>query len=314
MSKYTKALTKDTIAEGIKVAQYAVRGAIPARAGQISRELKAGSTAFPFDQVTQLNIGNPQVFGQSPVTFFREVLACAMAPSLLTHSAIHADVRNRAKYYLDNFVSMGSYTDSCGAPIVVQNIARFIAERDGYPCDPANIVTSNGASSAIAIIMSLIAQKPNTGFMVPVPQYPLYSAQVSLIGGQFVGYYLDEARCWAASGTELRDSYNKAVGQGVEPKTIVVINPGNPTGQVLSWDSIEEIIKFAHEKNLVILADEVYQENIYSAEREFHSFKKVLRSMKPEVSENTELVSFHSCSKGFLGECGVRGGYMEMIN
>jgi len=96
----------------------------------------------------------------------------------------------------------------------------------------------------------------------------------------------------------------------VDVRSIVVINPGNPTGQVLDEDTIRNIIKFANEKNLIILADEVYQENIYTADKQFHSFKKVLKSFEDKnVADNTELVSFHSCSKGFLGECGIRGGY-----
>jgi len=101
----------------------------------------------------------------------------------------------------------------------------------------------------------------------------------------------------------------------VDVRSIVVINPGNPTGQVLDEDTIRNIIKFANEKNLIILADEVYQENIYTADKQFHSFKKVLKSFEDKnVADNTELVSFHSCSKGFLGECGIRGGYLEMCN
>lgn len=58
-------------------------------------------------------------------------------------------------------------------------------------------------------------------------------------------------------------------------KCLVVINPGNPTGQVLSRENIEEIIKFAYENNLFLLADEVYQDNVYAQGSQFHSFKKV---------------------------------------
>lgn len=59
------------------------------------------------------------------------------------------------------------------------------------------------------------------------------------------------------------------------PKAVVVINPGNPTGQVLPRKNIEEIIKFAYDEALVILADEVYQDNIYDEGCQFHSVKKV---------------------------------------
>ena len=79
-----------------------------------------------------------------------------------------------------------------------------------------------------------------------------------------------------------------------------VINPGNPTGQVLPYGNIKEIIEFCMEEKLFLLADEVYQDNIYGAEK-FHSFKKVLRDMGPKGDE-FEMASFHSVSKGYMGE------------
>jgi len=79
-------------------------------------------------------------------------------------------------------------------------------------------------------------------------------------------------------------------------------------------ENMMEVIKFCYERRLVLLADEVYQENVYIGERRpWHSFKKVLRSMGSQYSE-FELFSFHSVSKGFLGECGHRGGYLEVVS
>ncbi|KAJ8279917.1 hypothetical protein COCON_G00069830 [Conger conger] len=62
------------------------------------------------------------------------------------------------------------------------------------------------------------------------------------------------------------------------------------------------------------MADEVYQDNVYAEGCEFHSFKKVLFEMGPEYSSTVELASFHSTSKCYMGECGFRGGYMEVVN
>ena len=92
---------------------------------------------------------------------------------------------------------------------------------------------------------------------------------------------------------------------------ICVINPGNPTGQVLTRDNIEAVIHFAKEEGLFILADEVYQSNVYAEGSKFHSFKKVMMEMGGEYAE-LPLASFHSMSKGWQGECGLRGGYMEV--
>ena len=98
------------------------------------------------------------------------------------------------------------------------------------------------------------------------------------------------------------------------PRAIVVINPGNPTGQVISRQNIESIIMLCHTHGILIIADEVYQNNIYSKDRKFISFRQVLAEMGPPYNTEVELISYHSISKGLLGECGLRGGYMELHN
>jgi len=93
-----------------------------------------------------------------------------------------------------------------------------------------------------------------------------------------------------------------------------VINPGNPTGASLSKEDIKAVIKFAAEEKLVVMADEVYQTNVFIGE--FHSFKKCLRELQQEEAgkyDEVELVSLHSVSKGMVGECGHRGGYFELV-
>ena len=128
-----------------------------------------------------------------------------------------------------------------------------------------------------------------------------------------VNYYLNEQQGWGLDVTELEASYKNAKDRGVNIKAITVINPGNPTGQVLSRKNIENIITFAFENHLAILADEVYQENIY-VDKKFVSFKKVLSEMPDPIKSSVELLSFHSVSKGVSGECGLRGGYFEFVN
>jgi len=153
---------------------------------------------------------------------------------------------------------------------------------------------------------------PRPGVMIPIPQYPLYSASLAEYDMDQVGYYLDEARGWALDVAELERSYNANKDKS-NIKAIVIINPGNPTGQVLSRDNIEAVIKFAAEKKLFIFADEVYQHNVYADGSAFHSFKKVMTEMGAPYT-SLELASFMTCSKGYMGECGIRGGYAEVIN
>jgi len=147
--------------------------------------------------------------------------------------------------------------------------------------------------------------------MIPIPQYPLYSATLTLNGGAQIGYYLDEQQGWSLKRPELELSIKEARKQNVTVRGLVVINPGNPTGQSLSVKDMEQIVDFCHKERIVLLADEVYQTNIY-ASTPFTSFKKVVRSMGSNYKD-FELVSFHSVSKGFLGECGQRGGYFELV-
>lgn len=148
--------------------------------------------------------------------------------------------------------------------------------------------------------------------MVPIPQYPLYSATISEYGMTKVDYYLEEETGWSLDRKELQRSYDEAK-KVCNPRALVVINPGNPTGQVLTRENIEEIIKFAHDNKVLVLADEVYQDNVYDKNSKFWSFKKVAYEMG-DPYRNLEMVSFLSTSKGYLGECGIRGGYMEVLN
>ena len=95
---------------------------------------------------------------------------------------------------------------------------------------------------------------------------------------------------------------------------MVIINPGNPTGNVLRRGDLEAIIKLAHEHSFMLLADEVYQANIYTDKVPFLSCRKVLAEMGEPYSSEVELISLHSISKGLTGECGLRGGYFETHN
>ena len=74
-----------------------------------------------------------------------------------------------------------------------------------------------------------------------------------------MGYFLDEDNNWALDMNEIQKSYDQGIAEGAEPRAIVVINPGNPTGNVLSKKNLEDVIKFAHKNKLFLFADEVYQ-------------------------------------------------------
>lgn len=152
-----------------------------------------------------------------------------------------------------------------------------------------------------------------SGVMIPIPQYPIYSATIDLLGGQKVGYYLDENHNWDLNMQELERALKDAKDKGINVNSFVLINPGNPTGQVLTKKAVQDVVKFCAKHNLVLLADEVYQENVYDDNAEFVSCKKAAHDTGLLEKNEIELVSFHSTSKGIFGECGRRGGYMELV-
>ena len=267
------------------------------------------------------NIGNPQELQQRPITFFRQVLSVVNYPPLLTSPDFPADVITRAKKYLAQVPGgLGAYTHSQGIEIVREEIAEFITKRDGVKASSKDIFLSDGASPAAQMILRSLIRSKADGVMVPIPQYPLYSASIALYGGSMINYYLKEETGWGLEGAELERSIIEARERGLQVRCIVVINPGNPTGNVLNVENMRTVVAFAVRHGLVLIADEVYQENIWDAKKKFTSFKKVAHDMgvldptgAPGVrNDRLQLVSLHSISKGFTGECGRRGGYFEL--
>ncbi|RTL12179.1 MAG: aminotransferase class I/II-fold pyridoxal phosphate-dependent enzyme [Neisseriaceae bacterium] len=287
-------------------ADYAVRGRIVIRAQELEKQGK---------KITYCNIGNPHAFAQKPMTYVREVLSLLEFPNLLEQDItelFHPDSIERAKSILKALPEgVGAYSASAGVEFARVAVAEFIRKRDNIPADSERIILTDGASKAAQSVITAIIKNPTDGLMLPVPQYPMYSATLTLVGGQSIGYYLDEANHWQLNEESLLDSYNTAKMNKLNPVAITVINPGNPTGAVLSYDNIKMIINFARKHNLSILADEVYQENIYSKTAKFHSFAKVMHEMQ---ITDVSLFSFHSMSKGYYGECGHRSGYLEVRN
>jgi len=106
------------------------------------------------------------------------------------------DAITRAQLLLDNIGSVGAYSHSQGIPLIRQNVARFISERDGYPADPSKIYLTQGASAGVQLSLQMIVEHPNVGIMIPIPQYPLYTATLAVLDAKPVPYYLDESQEW----------------------------------------------------------------------------------------------------------------------
>ncbi len=300
-------INKQSLNLNLLEAEYAVRGPIVIRAQQLEEQGR---------KIIYCNIGNPQALKQKPLTYIRQMLSLLEYPELMHIPDVikhyPKDIVEKAKLFLQKHPhGTGAYTQSGGIPFIKQAVADFIQKRDGIPTNKDYIILTDGASKGVQAALIALLKKTNDGFMIPIPQYPLYSASIRLYGGKQIGYFIDEVGHWQLNEKILTESIEKAKSEGINPVAIAVINPGNPTGAVLSYENIKMIIGFAKKYKLSILADEVYQENVYNQKVKFYSFAKVMYDLgEMDVS----LFSFHSVSKGFLGECGHRGGYTEFRN
>ncbi len=288
-------------------AEYAVRGPIVLRAQQLEAQGR---------KIIYCNIGNPQELKQKPLSYLRQTLSLLEYPELLNHPDVvklyPRDIVERVRMILQKHPpGTGAYSQSAGIPFIRQAVAEFISRRDGIPASSDHIVLTDGASKGVQAAILALLHHPNDGFMIPIPQYPLYSATIALYGGRQIGYYLDESNNWQLNEEALEEAITDAMKNGIHPVAIAVINPGNPTGSVLTYENIRMVIRFAKRHHLSIMADEVYQENVYDPHSKFYSFAKVMHDMN---ERDVTLFSFHSVSKGFLGECGHRGGYVEFRN
>lgn len=306
----SRLITLKNINENVKTCRYEVRGEL---------YLAAVKRAGEGKEVIYTNVGNPHSLGQNPITFGRQVLSLLMAPFLLDHPQVNSmfppDAIARAKTYLANIKGgLGAYSDSKGNPYIRREIADFIQRSHGVTSNPETIFISNGASECVRMLLNVTIRGSSDGVMVPIPQYPLYSAAIALYGGELVPYYLDEDSSWGLDINELQRSITEARAKGICVRALVFINPGNPTGQCLSEANVRDLLTFCYNNRLLLCADEVYQSNIYNSSLPFVSARAVLGRMPEPYLSSCEVVSFHSVSKGAYGECGLRGGYMELHN
>ncbi|XP_074702196.1 alanine aminotransferase 1-like [Strix aluco] len=212
--------------------------------------------------------------------------------------------------------SPGAYNLEYVTSTVTTKVARYLEQRDGgIPSDPHYIVPCSGTAAAVVDVVSLVvdeAAAQPTGVLVPVPGPPRRGAAVGLAGAVAVPYPLAEERGWAVATEALRRALRRARAR-CHPKVLCVVNPGDPTGHVLSRQNMEEIIRLAAEENLLLLADEVQQERAFLPGRPFLSFKRVLWEMGAPLASTVQLISFYSLSKG-IGGGGYRAGFFELVN
>ena len=231
-----KRLTVDTINTKLKNMEYAVRGKIAIEAERITHDLSTGAK-YPFNHIIFTNIGNPHAVQQKAITWPRQVMALLQLPDALgidhpnVSQMFPQDAIDRARLMKQHMGGhgVGAYTTSKGVRQWREDVARFIEQRDGATpgsIDIENIFLTSGASEAIGMLMTALIKDSNCGIMTPIPQYPLYSATLDLLGGHQVGYYLDETSIWGLNMEEMERSLADAKAKGINVVGLVLINPG----------------------------------------------------------------------------------------
>ncbi len=222
------------------------------------------------NKVLKLNIGNPAPFGfEAPDEILVDVIR--------------------------NLPSSQGYSDSKGLFSARKAIMQHYQARDMRDVTVEDIYIGNGVSELIVQAMQALLNDGDE-MLVPAPDYPLWTAAVSLSGGTAVHYMCDEQQGWFPDLDDIRSKITK------NTRGIVIINPNNPTGAVYSKDILLEIVEIARLHNLIIFADEIYDKILYD-DAEHHS----IAAMAPDLLT----VTFNGLSKTYR-VAGFRQGWMVL--
>ena len=250
-----------TISKSAKLANvcYDIRGPVLDKARAMEEE---------GHKIIKLNIGNLAVFGLEP-------------PDEILQDMIR------------NLPNAAGYTDSKGLFAPRKAIVHYTQEKRIAGVTVDDVYLGNGASELITMSMNALL---NTGdeILVPAPDYPLWTASVSLSGGTPVHYLCDEQAEWAP---DLADIERK-----ITPNTkgIVVINPNNPTGALYGNDVLLGIVELARKHGLIIFADEIYDKTLFDG----HTHTSIA-----SLADDILCVTFNGLSKNYRS-CGYRAGWM----
>ncbi|QWD62475.1 pyridoxal phosphate-dependent aminotransferase [Polynucleobacter sp. MWH-UH25E] len=219
-------------------------------------------------KIIKLNIGNVGVFGFDPP------------------EEIQLDM-------IRNLSNASAYSDSKGIFAARKAIMQYCQEKGIQGVALDDVYTGNGVSELIVLSMNALLNDGDE-VLVPTPDYPLWTAAVSLSSGTPVHYLCDESKDWAPDLNDLRKK--------ITPKTkaIVVINPNNPTGAIYSKEVLLELTQIAREHGLILFADEIYDKMLYDGEKHIS-----LASLSTDVV----IITFNGLSKNYRS-CGYRAGWM----
>ncbi|TSE25430.1 Glutamate-pyruvate aminotransferase AlaA [Tepidimonas sediminis] len=238
---------------------YDIRGPVLEKARQMEED---------GHKIIKLNIGNLAVFGLEP-------------PDEIVQDMIR------------NLPQAAGYTDSKGLFAPRKAIVHYTQEKRIAGVTVDDVYLGNGASELITMSMNALLNAGDE-ILVPAPDYPLWTASVSLSGGTPVHYLCDEANGWIP---DLDDMARK-----ITPRTkgIVVINPNNPTGALYPVEVLQAIVELARKHGLIIFADEIYDKVLYDGN---------VHTSIASLADDLLFVTFNGLSKNYRS-CGYRAGWM----
>jgi alanine-synthesizing transaminase len=240
---------------------YDIRGPVLDKARQMEDE---------GHRIIKLNIGNVAAFGVMP-------------PDEIVQDMIHN---------LPSQVAAG-YTDSKGLFAPRKAVMHYTQEKAVAGVTVDDIYLGNGASELIAMSMNALLDAGDE-VLIPSPDYPLYTAVVSLSGGTPVHYRCDEGSGWLP---DIEDILARITPQ---TKAIVVINPNNPTGALYPTEVLQAIVEVARRHQLIVFADEIYDKTLYDA---------ATHTSIASLADDVLFVTFNGLSKNYRA-CGFRSGWM----
>lgn len=238
---------------------YEIRGPVPEKARQMEEE---------GHKIVKLNIGNLAVFGFDPPD----------------------EIVQDMKINLSN---AAGYTDSKGMFAPRKAIMHYTQGKNIAGVTIDDIYLGNGASELIVMSMNALLNNGDE-VLVPAPDYPLWTAAVSLSGGKPVHYVCDEQQEWYPDIEDMRRKITS------NTRAIVVINPNNPTGALYPVSLLLEIIELARQHQLIIYADEIYDKVLYDGAEHVSI---------ASLADDVLFVTFNGLSKNYRA-CGYRAGWM----
>ena len=238
---------------------YDIRGPVMARARQMEEE---------GHRIIKLNIGNLAPFGFE-------------VPEEIQQDVIY------------NLPNASGYSESKGLFAARKAVIHYAQSKNIIGVGLDDIYIGNGASELIVLAMQGLLNNGDE-VLVPVPDYPLWTAAVSLGGGRAVHYHCDESNGWLPNLDDIRAKITE------HTRAIVIINPNNPTGALYPDDLLKEMVEIARQHQLIIYSDEIYDKVLYEGAQ---------HTAIASLADDVLFVTFNGLSKNYRA-CGYRAGWM----